>query len=124
MMPCHANRSHEYIATRTGPLTTQNRMMSTPATDTTESDDESIESDDVTYLRPDQMAALAQDRMNEAGDSGYAVAQELGVNRSTVYRALGNPSTRHLQTLTRILGLYGITADPDSPAFPVGSDDE
>lgn len=42
MMPCHANRSHEYIATRTGPLTTQNRMMSTPATDTAmpESDDE------------------------------------------------------------------------------------
>jgi len=70
------------------------------------------------------MAALAQDRMNEAGDSGYAVAQELGVNRSTVYRALGEPSTRHLQTLTRILGLYGITADPDSPAFPVESDDK
>lgn len=98
--------------------------MNAQATDTTESDDNIVESDDVTYLRPDQMAVLAQNRMNDEGDSGYAVAQELGVNRSTVYRALGNPSTRHLQTLTRILGLYGITADPDSPAFPVGSDDK
>lgn len=123
-MACHANRNHEYIATRTESLTTQNRMMSNQAIDTTGSDDESIESDDVTYLRPEQMASLAQDRMNEAGDSGYAVAQELGVNRSTVYRALGEPSTRHLQTLSRILRLYGITADPDSPAFPVESDDE
>lgn len=80
---------------------------------------DTTESDDVTYLRPEQLADLAQEKMDEAGETGYSVAQDLDVTRSYVYRALRHPSSSYTALYGRILERYGIEADTDHPAYAV-----
>jgi len=80
--------------------------MSTPETRST------------TYRTPDELAALADDIRTE---SHATIADHLGVSRSAVTQALGNPSSRRVRLLARILGLYGYDVDPDRPGYPVSS---
>ena len=47
-----------------------------------------------------------------------AFADHLGVDRSSVSKALSEPSTRRVKLICRVLTLYGVEVDP-SPHYPV-----
>jgi hypothetical protein len=78
--------------------------MSTPETRST------------TYRTPDELAALADEVRTE---SHATIADHLGVSRSAVSHALGDPSARRVRLLARILRLYGYNVDPETPAYPI-----
>lgn len=69
-----------------------------------------------TYRTPEELAALAEEVRTE---SHATIADHLGVSRPAVTQALGNPSSRRVRLLARILGLYGYSVDPNAPAYPV-----
>jgi len=69
-----------------------------------------------TYRTPDELAALADEVRTE---NHATIADHLGVSRSAVSHALGDPSPRRMRLLARILRLYGYTVDPETPAYPL-----
>lgn len=70
------------------------------------------------YHSPEQMAELARELMEDAGDTHAEVADLLDVDRSSVSHALGDPSTRYVNLLVQILLLYLEDAE-DYPHYPV-----
>ena len=70
----------------------------------------------VTYRTPEELSDLAQEVRTE---NHATIADHLGVSRSAVSHALGDPSPRRMRLLARILSLYGYSVDPEAPAYPI-----
>jgi len=70
---------------------------------------------DTTYCTPAELA----ERIEEVrAHTHKEIAEEIGVTRSAVTRALSTPSTKHVKLLCGILRFYDIDARPD-PHYPI-----
>lgn len=70
------------------------------------------------YRTPEQMAELARELMESAGDTHAEVSDLLDVDRSSVSHAVSDPGTRRVRLLVQILLLYLEDAS-EYPRYPV-----